>query len=29
MANKRVPVFISFDYDHDDDLKVLLVGHAR
>jgi hypothetical protein len=22
-------VFISFDYDHDDDLKVLLVGQAK
>ena len=27
MALKRV--FISFDYDHDDDLRVLLVGQAR
>ena len=24
----KVPVFISFDYDHDNDLKVLLVGQA-
>lgn len=27
MVAKRV--FISFDYDHDDDLRVLLVGQAR
>jgi hypothetical protein len=25
----KVPVFISYDYDHDDDLKVLLVGQAK
>ena len=25
----QVPVFISFDYDHDDDLKMLLVGQAK
>lgn len=25
---EKVPVFISFDYDHDDDLKTLLVGQA-
>ena len=25
----KVPVYISFDYDHDDDLKVMLVGQAR
>lgn len=25
----KVPVFISFDYDHDSDLKVLLVGQAK
>jgi hypothetical protein len=25
----KVPVFISFDYDHDNDLKVLLVGQAK
>ena len=25
----RVPVFISFDYDHDNDLKNALVGQAR
>ena len=29
MAQTKVPVFISFDYDHDDDLKVLLVGQAK
>jgi hypothetical protein len=27
MAQRRV--FISFDYDHDDDLRILLVGQAR
>lgn len=27
MAQKRV--FISFDYGHDDDLRILLVGQAR
>ena len=27
MANQRV--FISFDYDHDDDIKTLLVGQAK
>ena len=27
MASKRV--FISFDFDHDDDLRTLLVGQAR
>jgi hypothetical protein len=27
MAN--VPVFMSFDYDHDEDCKILLVGQAR
>jgi len=27
MAKKRV--FISFDYDHDSDLKTLLVGQAK
>ena len=27
MANPRI--FISFDYDHDDDLRVLLVGQAK
>lgn len=26
---KKTPVFISFDYDHDQDLKNLLVGQAR
>lgn len=25
----KVPVFISFDYDHDRDLKQLLVGQSR
>jgi len=25
----KVPVFISFDYDHDEDLKNLLVGQSR
>jgi hypothetical protein len=29
MANDTIPVFISFDYDHDNDLKVLLVGQAK
>ena len=29
MATTKVPVFISFDYDHDDDLKMLLVGQAK
>ena len=24
-----VPMFISFDFDHDEDLRVLLVGQAR
>ncbi len=28
MPVRKVPVYISFDYDHDDDLKVLLVGQA-
>jgi hypothetical protein len=28
MADDKIPVFISFDYDHDNDLKVLLVGQA-
>ena len=27
MANKRV--FISFDYDHDEDVKILLAGQAK
>ena len=27
MAKKRT--FISFDYDHDNDLKILLVGQAK
>ncbi len=25
----KIPVFISFDYDHDDDLRVMLVGQAK
>lgn len=25
----KVPVFISFDYDNDNDLKVLLAGQAK
>jgi hypothetical protein len=25
----KVPVFISFDYDHDEDLRVMLVGQAK
>lgn len=25
----KVPVYISFDYDHDDDLKLLLAGQAK
>lgn len=29
MPAARVPVYISFDYDHDDDLKTLLVGQAK
>ena len=29
MTQTKVPVFISFDYDHDDDLKMLLVGQAK
>ena len=28
MAN-LVPTFISFDYDHDDDLRVMLVGQSK
>jgi len=28
-ASQRVKVFISFDYDHDVDLKNLLVGQAK
>ena len=26
---KKVPVFISFDYDHDADCKTMLVGQAK
>ncbi len=29
MVDKKVPVFISFDYDHDANLKDLLVGQAK
>ncbi len=29
MTADKVPVFISFDYDHDEDLKTLLVGQAK
>lgn len=29
MATTNVPVFISFDYDHDEDLKILLVGQSK
>ncbi len=29
MATTNVPVFISYDYDHDADLKTLLVGQAK
>lgn len=29
MAAANVPVFISFDYDHDGDLTTLLVGQAK
>lgn len=29
MATNRVRVYISFDYDHDEDLKNLLVGQAN
>lgn len=25
----KTPVFISFDYDHDEDLKILLVGQGK
>jgi len=28
-TDDKVPVFISFDYDHDDELKTLLVGQAK
>lgn len=28
MATQKVPVYISFDYDHDSDLKTLLVGQG-
>lgn len=29
MAAKKVPVYISFDYDHDETLKVFLMGQAK
>ena len=29
MATTPVPVFISFDYDHDDDLRTMLVGQSK
>jgi hypothetical protein len=29
MATASVPVFISFDYDHDEDLRTLLVGQSK
>jgi len=29
MADDKVPVFISFDYDHDATLKEFLVGQAK
>jgi Thoeris protein ThsB, TIR-like domain len=29
MATEKVPVYISFDYDHDSDLKQLLVNQAN
>ena len=29
MATENVPVYISFDYDHDADLKTMLVGQAK
>ncbi len=29
MADEKVPVFISFDYDHDKSLKDLLVGQSK
>lgn len=29
LATAKVPVFISFDYDHDDNLKTLLVGQSK
>jgi hypothetical protein len=29
MATANVPVFISFDYDHDEDLRTLLVGQSK
>jgi hypothetical protein len=29
MADKKIPVFISYDYDHDATLKEFLVGQAK
>lgn len=29
MAARKVPVYMSFDYDHDEDLKTLLAGQAK
>jgi hypothetical protein len=29
VAGAKVPVFISFDYDNDNDLKILLSGQAK
>ena len=29
MTNNKVPVFVSFDYDHDARLKDILVGQAK
>jgi hypothetical protein len=29
IATTKVPIFISFDYDNDEDLKTLLVGQAK
>jgi hypothetical protein len=29
MATEKVPVYISFDYDNDADLKTMLVGQAK
>ena len=26
---KPIPTFISFDYDHDDDLRIMLVGQSK
>jgi len=29
MAQRQVPVYISFDYDHDSNLKTMLAGQAK